>query len=233
MAMHEPPTKVPSCNHHAVWHLWKWQDQTRHRGSGPWRSCLCCCQHALVAPCGVGSIRGGRGPCVSFSNMAPYLLLVFLVWRVLPWRLEHEVAKPSRVPEFYLGARPPGEVVTCLFLRLQVSAKMASKLNLPTHFRNWNASTERSINEVAKSSAPPPPSFPKPLWKRPWFIGAVAAVVVIIIIAIAVPLAVLLPKKGHKHNAKVMLPLYIYPKDNSTWGPLYESYAISLFLCAL
>ncbi|KAF2126989.1 hypothetical protein P153DRAFT_433463 [Dothidotthia symphoricarpi CBS 119687] len=94
---------------------------------------------------------------------------------------------------------------------------MTSKFELPIHFRDWNTSTTRSINKTRK------PAAQKPLWKRPVFIGVAVAVVIILILVIAIPLAVLLPKKGKNHNASVLLPLYIYPDDNSTWAPLYES----------
>ncbi|KAF1850682.1 uncharacterized protein K460DRAFT_301972 [Cucurbitaria berberidis CBS 394.84] len=95
---------------------------------------------------------------------------------------------------------------------------MASKVDLPTHFRDWNASSNASDGATQK------PIPQKAVWKRPWFIGIAAAVVIAIIIAIVVPLAVVLPKKGKgKHDATVIVPLYIYPKDNSTWAPLYNS----------
>lgn len=71
-----------------------------------------------------------------------------------------------------------------------------------------------------KEAAPPK----KPLLKRPLFLAIIAAVVIIIIIAIIVPLAVILPKKGHHgQKATILLPLYIYPTDNTTWSPLYDA----------
>jgi hypothetical protein len=95
---------------------------------------------------------------------------------------------------------------------------MAEGIELPSHFRDWNRSSDRSVISTDK------PTFQKPLWKRPWVIGVAVAILIAIIIAIVVPLAVLLPKKNHpKHDASVLLPLYIYPKDNSTWAPLYAS----------
>lgn len=95
---------------------------------------------------------------------------------------------------------------------------MASKVELPSHFRDWNGSSDPSVEASEK------PTAQKPLWKRGWFIGIAVAVVVAIIIAIVVPLAVILPKKGKaKHDATVLLPLYIYPTNNASWAPLYDS----------
>lgn len=55
-------------------------------------------------------------------------------------------------------------------------------------------------------------------------IGVAVAALIAIIIIIAVPLAILIPKKNKgKHDASILLPLYIYPKDNSTWAPLYNA----------
>jgi flagellar basal body-associated protein FliL len=46
----------------------------------------------------------------------------------------------------------------------------------------------------------------------------------VFILAAVVPMAVLLPRdKKASHKSSVMLPLYIYPHDNSTWQPLYDS----------
>ncbi|CAO2653669.1 Nn.00g030800.m01.CDS01 [Neocucurbitaria sp. VM-36] len=95
---------------------------------------------------------------------------------------------------------------------------MAPKVNLPSHFRDWNASNDHSVKAPEKQAAQ------KAIWKRPWFIGVASAIVIAVIIAIIVPLAVILPKKGKgKHSATIILPLYIYPKDNTTWTPLYNS----------
>jgi len=96
---------------------------------------------------------------------------------------------------------------------------MASRFELPIHFRDWNRSSSPSIDG-------PPKAYraQRPIYKRPWFIGVAVAVLIAIIIAIAVPLAVVLPNKDEKnHDGQVMLPLYIYPKDNDTWAPLYKS----------
>lgn len=95
---------------------------------------------------------------------------------------------------------------------------MASKFDLPSHFRDWNGSSEPSVNAAEK------PAAQKPIWKRKWFIGVATAVIVAIIIAIVVPLAVILPKKGKsKQDATVLLPLYVYPTNTSSWDPLYKS----------
>ncbi|KAH7068061.1 Spherulation-specific family 4-domain-containing protein [Paraphoma chrysanthemicola] len=95
---------------------------------------------------------------------------------------------------------------------------MASKVELPSHFRDWNGSSDPSVEAPEKTSAQ------KPIWKRPLFITFAVAAAIAIIIAIVVPLAVILPKKGKsKHNATVMLPLYIYPQENATWAPLYDA----------
>jgi flagellar basal body-associated protein FliL len=46
----------------------------------------------------------------------------------------------------------------------------------------------------------------------------------VFILAAVVPMAVLLPRdKKTSYKSSVMLPLYIYPHDNSTWQPLYDS----------
>jgi len=69
---------------------------------------------------------------------------------------------------------------------------------------------------------------PKRRWqakmgKRFWLF--VAAVVLVVIVATAVPLAILLPRNSDKPpvTGSIMLPLYIYPHDNTTWGPVYEA----------
>jgi hypothetical protein len=73
-----------------------------------------------------------------------------------------------------------------------------------------------------KEAAAPIPK--KPLLKRPLYFAIIAAVVVAIIIAIVAPLAVILPKKGHHgQKATIILPLYIYPTDTTTWSPLYNA----------
>lgn len=97
----------------------------------------------------------------------------------------------------------------------------SSKFQLPSHFRGWNSSAEHSDYVVKR-----PTSSGKPLWKRPLCLAAAAAAaLIVVIIAIAVPLAVILPKKGKGHATSVILPLYIYPKENATWAPLYDALA--------
>ncbi|KAK3342188.1 spherulin 4-like cell surface protein [Lasiosphaeria hispida] len=50
--------------------------------------------------------------------------------------------------------------------------------------------------------------------RRPmWFWSGVTVVAVIIITAIAVPLGIVLPKRGKPPSASIILPLYIYPHD--------------------
>jgi hypothetical protein len=49
-----------------------------------------------------------------------------------------------------------------------------------------------------------------------------AAVVLVVILAVVIPLAVLLPKK-HMFNTSVLLSLYIYPQNDSSWAPLYQA----------
>ena len=57
--------------------------------------------------------------------------------------------------------------------------------------------------------------------KRVWCIS-ITAVVVLILIAVVTPTAVVLRKRHHQDEAKVLLPLYIYPESNDTWAPLYD-----------
>lgn len=90
------------------------------------------------------------------------------------------------------------------FLELD-SVVMASKVALPLHFRDWNNPSDPAVETPPKLSA-----TQKPIYKRPWFIGVAIGIIVAIIIAIAVPLAVVLPKKSNgKHDASVMIPLYV------------------------
>lgn len=93
----------------------------------------------------------------------------------------------------------------------------SSKFQLPSHFRGWNSSADHSVASTDKLTSK------KPLWKRPLCLAVAVVAVIAIIIAIAVPLAVILPKKGKSHGTTVVLPLYIYPKDNATWAPLYDA----------
>ena len=59
--------------------------------------------------------------------------------------------------------------------------------------------------------------------QRSRWLWAGAAVVVVLIIAIAVPLGVLLPKRNQPPWSSVIVPLYVYPHDNTTWQPLYDA----------
>jgi len=55
-----------------------------------------------------------------------------------------------------------------------------------------------------------------------WFAAVVAAV--ILLISLAIGLGVGLSKRNRPPPASVILPLYIYPADNSTWKPAYDAY---------
>lgn len=55
-----------------------------------------------------------------------------------------------------------------------------------------------------------------------WFAAVVAAI--ILVVSLAVGLGVGLSKRNRSPPASVMLPLYIYPADNSTWKPAYDAY---------
>lgn len=95
---------------------------------------------------------------------------------------------------------------------------MAAKDDIPAHFRDWNGS-EGSPDTMEK-----PATSKKPLWKRPLVLAVAAAATVAVLIAIIVPLAVLLPKKkGKSNHSVIILPLYIYPTNSSSWQPLYDS----------
>ncbi|KAL4804606.1 Spherulation-specific family 4-domain-containing protein [Aspergillus unguis] len=63
--------------------------------------------------------------------------------------------------------------------------------------------------------------------RRRWWVAIGVVLAVIAIATIAVPLAVILPNRTETaaagQPASVLFPLYIYPEDNSTWGPLYEA----------
>jgi cellulose synthase/poly-beta-1,6-N-acetylglucosamine synthase-like glycosyltransferase len=66
--------------------------------------------------------------------------------------------------------------------------------------------------------------LPKRWHRTKWFRPLVAAVILLILIAIAVPLAVLIPKNRSKPSAAtVILPLYIYPLDATSWKPVYNA----------
>lgn len=68
----------------------------------------------------------------------------------------------------------------------------------------------------------PRPNLTRP--RRPWCIAISIAIAVVIIIVIVVPCAVLLTRKHGGEKTNVLFPLYIYPTNDSTWDPLYESY---------
>ncbi|KAF2017683.1 spherulin 4-like cell surface protein [Aaosphaeria arxii CBS 175.79] len=94
---------------------------------------------------------------------------------------------------------------------------MAGDSDIPKHFQDWNTS------EAPKMMPSRRTTNSKPFYKRPLGIAIIAGVTIAILIAIIVPLAVILPKRGRKHDATVILPLYIYPDETSTWNPLYDS----------
>ncbi len=56
-----------------------------------------------------------------------------------------------------------------------------------------------------------------------WAWALVLAAVLFIFVALSVPLSILIPKEISKSPAaSVILPLYVYPHDNSTWEAVYE-----------
>jgi hypothetical protein len=61
--------------------------------------------------------------------------------------------------------------------------------------------------------------------QRRWWIAIGIAVAIVVILVIVIPLAIILPKRGDDGGkpSSVIFPLYIYPENNSTWGPLYEA----------
>ncbi|KAH8647894.1 spherulin 4-like cell surface protein [Xylariales sp. PMI_506] len=73
-------------------------------------------------------------------------------------------------------------------------------------------------------------TLPTPWRRSKWLWAIVAAIAVVIIIIIVVPLAVILPKKKNHHEstpaANVIVPLYIYPLNNTTWDPVYTAFAL-------
>jgi hypothetical protein len=66
---------------------------------------------------------------------------------------------------------------------------------------------------------------PQPRHRSKWFWPVIAAILVIVIIAIVVPLAVILPKKNASSppSTAVIVPLYLYPLNDSSWAPLYDA----------
>ncbi|GLA19209.1 hypothetical protein AnigIFM62618_006878 [Aspergillus niger] len=67
----------------------------------------------------------------------------------------------------------------------------------------------------------PRPNLTRP--RRPWCIAISIAIALVIIIVIVVPCAVILTRKHGGEKTNVLFPLYIYPTNDSTWDPLYES----------
>jgi len=66
--------------------------------------------------------------------------------------------------------------------------------------------------------------LPKPWRRTRWFWAIVIVVAIIIIVAIVVPLAVILPKNHSKiPRGSVIVPLYLYPLNDSSWSPLYDA----------
>jgi hypothetical protein len=66
-------------------------------------------------------------------------------------------------------------------------------------------------------------ALPKSPHRKRWCIGLSIFAILVIIIVIVVPLAVILPRKGHNGSkSTVILPLYIYPNTTTAWNPLYE-----------
>ncbi|KAK0737796.1 spherulin 4-like cell surface protein [Schizothecium vesticola] len=55
-----------------------------------------------------------------------------------------------------------------------------------------------------------------------WFAAVIAAV--ILLVSLAVGVGVGLSKRNRPPPASVILPLYIYPADNSTWKPAYDAF---------
>jgi hypothetical protein len=65
---------------------------------------------------------------------------------------------------------------------------------------------------------------PKSPSRKRWCIGLSMAAIIVIIVVIVVPLVVILPERGHKgQKSTVILPLYIFPSNASSWDPLYEA----------
>jgi hypothetical protein len=68
-------------------------------------------------------------------------------------------------------------------------------------------------------------NLPKTWMRKKWLWGAIGAVVLIVILAVVVPLAVVLPRKNRHRvpRATVILPLYIYPLNDSSWSPVFDA----------
>jgi flagellar basal body-associated protein FliL len=84
--------------------------------------------------------------------------------------------------------------------------------------------TEKSVSNMDYSNASRRRRFRIPIF--------ILIALVVFVLAAVVPMAVLLPKKGKEHKRSVILPLYIYPHDNSTWQPLYDACVNSDYLKA-
>jgi len=59
--------------------------------------------------------------------------------------------------------------------------------------------------------------------RKRWTYAAIVLAAVAIIVVIVVPCAILIPRSHRAPAATILLPLYIYPDANSTWGPLYDA----------
>jgi flagellar basal body-associated protein FliL len=59
------------------------------------------------------------------------------------------------------------------------------------------------------------------------FWALIAAAVVAVIIVIVVPLAVLLPRRNQQQertpSANIIIPLYLYPLNETSWKPVYDA----------
>ncbi|RAK95347.1 spherulation-specific family 4 protein [Aspergillus ibericus CBS 121593] len=67
----------------------------------------------------------------------------------------------------------------------------------------------------------PRPNLKRP--RRPWCIAIAIAIALVVIIVIVVPCAVILTRKNHGKKTNVLFPLYIWPTNDTTWDPLYDS----------
>ena len=70
----------------------------------------------------------------------------------------------------------------------------------------------------------PRPNLKRP--RRPWCIAIAVALALVVIIVIVVPCAVILTRKNHGEKTNVLFPLYIWPTNDTTWDPLYDSYVL-------
>jgi NADH:ubiquinone oxidoreductase subunit 6 (subunit J) len=66
--------------------------------------------------------------------------------------------------------------------------------------------------------------LPRSRRRTKWFWPVLAVIAVLILAVIVVPVAIVVPKQSFKSaGASVILPLYIYPIDNSSWGPVHTA----------